>query len=333
MITRPLPRLVGAAVVLAFLIELLFVGSITSAASRDRTPPTTPRNLVVTGRTETTISLAWIGSTDNSGTLSYRIRINNLNNSAYNSLATVGQTQNTYTARFLPPNSNYTFSVYAIDRSGNRSPDSNVVSTSTLADTTPPAAPTLQATVLGPSQVQLVWTKSSDNVSNHCCSYGVNLNGSVTTEHINWAAAPAGQLSVIMRHLTPATAYAFSISVRDWSGGNVATSNTVVVQTDASTDTMPPTAPTNLRLVRNDGCAEVWLGWTEATDETDAQSAIEYEIYVNDLLSPLPVSAGVNLDFVYGNAEGDNVFFVKAVDRTGNSSVASSPLRLFLWPC
>jgi hypothetical protein len=136
-----------------------------------------------------------------------------------------------------------------------------------------------------------------------------------------------------MRHLTPATAYAFSISVRDWSGGNVATSNTVVVQTDASTDTMPPTAPTNLRLVRNDGCAEVWLGWTEATDETDAQSAIEYEIYVNDLLSPLPVSAGVNLDFVYGNAEGDNVFFVKAVDRTGNSSVASIPLRLFLWPC
>jgi hypothetical protein len=77
----------------------------------------------------------------------------------------------------------------------------------------------------------------------------------------------------------------------------------------------------------------VWLGWTEASDETDPQSAIEYEIYVNDILSPLPVSAGVSLDFVYGNREGDNTFLVKAVDRTGNTSVASSPLRLFLWPC
>jgi len=96
---------------------------------------------------------------------------------------------------------------------------------------------------------------------------------------------------------------------------------------------VPPTAPTNLHLVRDDSCAEVWLGWNEATDETDAQDTIEYEIYVNSVLSPLPVSAGVDFDFVYGTAHGDNFFTVKAVDRSGNTSAASSPIKLFLWPC
>jgi len=89
----------------------------------------------------------------------------------------------------------------------------------------------------------------------------------------------------------------------------------------------------DLHLVRDDGCGEVWLGWDEATDDLDAQDQIEYEIYVNGVLSPLAVSAGVDPDFVYGTNHGDNWFLVKAVDRTGNTSVSSNPIRLFLWPC
>ena len=60
---------------------------------------------------------------------------------------------------------------------------------------------------------------------------------------------------------------------------------------------------------------------------------IEYEIYVNGVLSPLPISGGIDVDFVYANFHGDNIFTVKAVDKSGNSSQASSPLKLFLWPC
>jgi hypothetical protein len=47
----------------------------------------------------------------------------------------------------------------------------------------------------------------------------------------------------------------------------------------------------------------------------------------------LPISAGIDLDFVYANAHGDNYFQVKAVDRSGNTSAASNVLKLFLWPC
>ena len=333
MTTRHASRLVVVNAALALTIGILISGSITSAARQDRTPPTIPTNLVVTAITETTVTLAWNAATDNSGKFSYKVRINNLNNSAYNSLASVSQSETTYTAKFLATNSPYTFSVYAVDGAGNRSGDSNIVNASTLADTTPPQAPVLEATVLGPSQVQLSWTKSMDNVANHCCSYGININGSRVTEHINWVAGPPENLTVVIRHLTPATNYSFSISVWDWSGGNVATSNTVDATSEPSSDIVPPTAPSNLHLVRDDGCAEVWLGWIEATDETDAQADIEYEIYVNDVLSPLAVSAGVNFDFVYGTAAGDNLFYVKAVDRSGNTSAASNPIRLFLWPC
>lgn len=65
----------------------------------------------------------------------------------------------------------------------------------------------------------------------------------------------------------------------------------------------------------------------------DPQGFIEYEIYVNGVISPMPVSSGIDFDFVYGTALGENIFTVKAVDRSGNSSSASAPLKLLLWPC
>ena len=335
MTTRHLSRLIIGVAILALTTALVFNGSTTSAAAGkgDRSAPTTPSNLVVTNITTTTVSLSWQSSTDNSGSLSYKVRITNLNNSAYNSLATVSQSQTSYTAKYLATNSNYTFSVYAVDGSGNKSADSNLASAKTLADTTAPGTPVLAATLLAPSQVQLTWTKTTDNVSNNCCVYSFTMNGSPLTQNINWATAPSDKLSVIIRHIQPGSTNSFSVSVGDYSGGNVATSNTVSATTPPSTDTTPPTVPTNIHLVADNGCAEVYIGWTQASDNTDPQSSIEYEIYVNGVLSPLPVSAGVDYDFVYGTAFGDNIFTVKAVDRSGNSSAASSPLKLFLWPC
>jgi hypothetical protein len=49
-----------------------------------------------------------------------------------------------------------------------------------------------------------------------------------------------------------------------------------------------------------------------------------YSFYVNGVLSPLPVGAGIDRDFVYGTASGENTFTVKAVDRAGNTSEVSN---------
>lgn len=87
----------------------------------------------------------------------------------------------------------------------------------------------------------------------------------------------------------------------------------------------PPSAPTNLRVIQDDTCGELWLAWNEASDNADPQDSIEYEIYVNGVLSPLPISAGIDFDFVYATVlNADNVFTVRAVDRSGNTSGASN---------
>lgn len=333
MTTRHLSRFIIGAAILTLTSVLLFDGSISSAAGKgDRTPPTTPGNLVVTAITDSTITLSWQGSTDNSGSLSYRLRITNLDNSIYNAVVTVNQGSTSYTAKFLASNNNYTFSISAVDAAGNKSGDSNTASGRTLADTTPPAGLTLQASVLGPSQVQLTWTRPTDTIANNCCAYSFLMNGSPLTQNINWATGPAGSLSVIIRHLHPGTTNSFNVKASDYNG-NTSTSNTVTSTTLPSSDTTPPSVPGNLHFLSTNGCAEVYLGWNEATDDSDSQDTIEYEIYVNGVLSILPVNHGVDFDFVYGTEFGDNIFTVKAVDRTGNTSGASNEIKLFLWPC
>jgi chitodextrinase len=333
MTTRRLSRLVVGLAVLALFGMFVLSGPVSSAGRGDKSAPTTPTNLVLTSITDTTATFTWNASTDNSGKLSYRLKITNLNNSAYNTLASISQTQTTYTARYLTPNSSYAFAVYAVDDAGNRSADSNTVNGKTPADTTPPTTPVLQASVVAPSRVQLTWTKSTDDIPNYCCTYGFNVNGAPITQNISWASSPSfDKLSAIIRHLTPGTTYTFSVTVGDYNG-NTTTSNTVTTTTDPSSDTTPPLAPENLHLVQDGSCGEIYLGWNQTTDDSDAQSSIEYEIYVNEVISPLPVSAGIDQDFVYATAFGDNVFYIKAVDRSGNSSAPSKSIKLYLWPC
>jgi len=331
MTTRRLSRLVVGFAALSLFVMFALSGPASSAGRGDKSAPTTPANLKLTSVTETTATLSWNASTDNSGKLSYRLKI--IANSAYTSLASISQTQTSYTAKYLTPNSSYSFAVYAVDDAGNRSADSNAVNAKTPADTTPPTAPSLQASVVAPSRVQLTWTKSTDNVANYCCTYGFKVNGAPITENISWTTGPTfDKLSAIIRHLTPGTSYSFSVSVTDYNG-NTSTSNTVITTTDPSSDTSPPLAPGNLHLVQDGSCGEIWLGWNQTTDDTDAQSSIEYEIYVNGVVSPLPVSAGIDMDFVYATAFGDNEFYIKAVDRSGNSSAPSKAIKLYLWPC
>ena len=63
-------RAAGAA--LALVLALVVVGSV-AAATRDRTPPTTPTNLRYTSLSQTSVTLAWNASTDNSGSVTYTV--------------------------------------------------------------------------------------------------------------------------------------------------------------------------------------------------------------------------------------------------------------------
>src|SRR5678816_1154856 len=126
MTTQTLARLIFAIAAVALLTAMLFSGRTASAAKADKTAPTTPTNLVVTAITSNTVSLKWNAATDNSGKFSYRVKVNSLTNGS-STLEFVNQTQTTVTVQYMVPFYSYSFAVYAIDGSGNRSSDSNLV--------------------------------------------------------------------------------------------------------------------------------------------------------------------------------------------------------------
>src|SRR5689334_10818501 len=104
MTTRRLSRFVAGTAFFALVLMFVLDGAAAAAGKRDKSAPTTPTNLTVTRITQTTVSLDWNASSDNSGKLSYRLKINNLANAAASSVATISQTQTAYSAKFLFPN-------------------------------------------------------------------------------------------------------------------------------------------------------------------------------------------------------------------------------------
>ena len=314
-----LRRAVGAAV--ALVLALAVAGPVAAGkkpppTTGDKTPPTTPTNLHATSLSQTSVTLAWDASTDNSGSFSYSV---NKDGQSF----TVPQGQTTFTIDWLSAGRTYTFYVTAVDRSLNTSAKSNILTVTTVADTAAPPAPTLTGHVRGPSQVRLTWNRVEDDTSTFV-TYRVFADGARVTQHLNWY----GETDVVLRHLTPSTTSAFTVQAVDESG-NTATSNAVTLTTEASSDVTPPSAPTNVRIVGSNGCPEFFVGWTQSIDNSDPQFAIEYEIYVNGVLSPLAVSAGVDQDFVYATDSGANTFTVKAVDQAGNTSEASNGVTEF----
>src|SRR5829696_5448972 len=233
-----LRRAVGVAV--ALVLALAVAGPVAAGkkpppATGDKTPPTTPTDLRVTSLGQTSVTLAWDPSTDNSGTFSYSV---NKDGQGF----TVPQGQTTFTIDWLSAGRTYTFYVTAVDGSLNTSGQSNIVMVTTLADTAAPPAPSLTGLVPGPSQVRLTWNRVVDDTSTFV-TYRVFANGPRVTQHLNWY----GETDVVIRHLTPSTTYMFTVQAVDESG-NTSMSNAVTLRTEASSDLTPPSAPTNVRI-------------------------------------------------------------------------------------
>jgi Fibronectin type III domain len=314
------PRAAVAALIVV--LALAVVGPVAAGKkppppTGDKTPPTTPTNLQAEDPTQTSVTLTWNPSTDNSGSVTYTVYKDG-------QPFTVPEGRTSYTIDWLSPGRTYNFWVTAHDNALNESGSSNTVTVTSLRDTTPPTAPELSGIVRGPSQVALTWTRSTDDITWWTLGYRIYVNGAPATAHVNWC----GERCVILRHLERATTYTFAVEANDFNG-NTTMSNSVTLTTEPSSDFTPPSVPTNVHITGSFGCPEFFVGWTQSTDDTDPQYAIEYEIYVNGVISPLQVSAGVSEDFVYATASGANVFTVKAVDRAGNTSEESNGVTEF----
>jgi chitodextrinase len=281
-----------------------------AAAARDRTPPTTPTNLGVTGMTPYSVSLAWTPSTDNSGSVSYQICCSNVSSETFPGPAS----SHVYRAGLTP---GYTFSLFivAFDASGNYSKQSKSVTFTLPRDTTQPSKPVVSATDVGPTYVSLAWSSTDDAPS---LFYSVTMNGSTVLSGSRNTSANFGPLQ-------PQTTYTFTVQARD-PGGNVSpVSDPLSVTTEASdtTDTTPPTTPGNLRdngMSFQDG--ETWLFWDQSTDNVDPQAFIRYDVYINGVLDGSQM--GGDRTIVYGNPGVFNTYQVIAVDSAGNQSAPAT---------
>jgi chitodextrinase len=278
-----------------------------AVGSKDHSAPTAPTNLRATNIAAFSVSLAWGPSADNSGVFSYRVR----DNRGYE--FAVAQSQTSYVwMHQLEASTTYTFSVYAVDGSGNKSKASTVIVTTAARDVTPPSAPVISVTDVAPRQISLAWSSTDDSPS---IIYTVSVNG---------APDPEGATSSTSRTfylLEPATAYTFTVTARD-KGGNWSTPSQVTVTTKSIdlNDHDPPTAPGNVGASGfADGSTELLVTWTASTDNVDPQSQIRYEVFINGTLNEVVV--GTTRTTTYG-VVGTNTIEVFAIDTAGNRSPA-----------
>jgi len=294
------------ALVAIVLVLVLVLPVSPASAARDRTPPTTPRNLRVTGMTPYSVSLAWEPSTDKSGNVTYTICCANVSSETFPGPAST----HVYQAG-LEPERTFSLRIFARDAAGNASGYSNTVTFTLPRDTTMPGKPTITVADVGPTHVSLSWSSTDDSPK---LWYTVFMNGSAVLSGVRDTSRTFGPL-------TPETSYTFTVQARDFGGNASPLSDPVTVTTEArdTTDTEPPTTPANFRdngMSFQDG--ETWLFWDQSTDNVDPQSVIRYDIYVNDVFDHSLM--GYSQTVVYGNANTENTFQVIAVDSAGNQS-------------
>jgi hypothetical protein len=282
----------------------LLLALFTTAAAPAAKPPSSgsaPKNLRITATTSSSATLAWDAA---SGATGYSVH-----NMTTWKFYQVPATQTTFTETRLTPLVTHRWVVYAI-KSGNTSGTSNMVSYTTPADTTPPSAPALSATYVGPKAVMLDWTDSVDDTSN--VRYTVEIDGA------RWATIDDSKATIT--GLSPSTSYAFTVVASDRSG-NTARSNAPTVTTPAADNTSPPTAPT-ISAASFDGACEVWVSWTAASDDVDPPDVIVYHLSLNGQLVTSQVGQTTSIEYV--PHAGTHTFTVVAVDSSGNRSETSN---------
>ena len=305
----PIPKfLVRAAITV--LVLALGLGVSPALAARDRTPPTTPKNLRVTGMTSYSVSLAWTPSTDNSGSVTYTICCAHTSSETFPGPAS----SRVYRAG-LEANRTFTLRISARDAAGNASGYSNSVTFTLPPDTTPPTKPVVSVTDVGPTHVSLAWSSTEDGPN---VWFAVFMNGSGIIYGSRDTSATFGPLE-------PETTYIFTVQAQDFGGNVSPVSDPLTVTTEASdaNDTTPPTMPGNLTdngMSFPDG--ETWLFWEESTDNVDPQSVIRYDIYANGVLDHSLI--GADSTILYGAPGVSNTFQVIAVDSAGNQSAPAT---------
>ncbi len=191
--------------------------------SQDTQAPTVPTNLAAVPANATQVNLNWSASTDNVGVTGYTVYRNG------SSVGTVSGATLTYSDITVTPSTTYSYVVDAFDLAGNHSAGSTPASVTTpaLPDSQAPSVPTnLAAVASSPTQVDLSWAASTDNVG--VTGYSVYRGGSLMTT-VSGSTLAYSDTSVV-----PATSYSYTVDAFDLAGNHSAQTNSVSITTPAT---------------------------------------------------------------------------------------------------
>ncbi|MDP9259180.1 MAG: DNRLRE domain-containing protein [Actinomycetota bacterium] len=175
-------------------------------------------------------------------------------------------------------------------------------------DTSPPTAPTGLSASGDQATLTLAWSASSDNLA--VAGYDVLLNGSRVDS--------VSQTSYRFSGLSCGTSYTLGVAAVD-AAGNRSTVSTLTAATAAcSTDTIPPSAPSNLQVSASDQ-ASLTLAWNASSDNL---AVAGYDLLLNGSL--LDWASQTSYRFSGLSCGTSYTLGVAAVDAAGNRSTVST---------
>ena len=238
-----------------------------AAGPPDTQAPTAPANVVASASSGTQINVSWTASTDNVGVTGYLIE--RCQGTGCTTFAQVGTaTSATFSNTGLTNGTSYSYRVRATDAANNLSAYS-ATATATTTDTAAPTAPSaLTATGASPTQINLSWTASTDNVA--VASYLIErCQGSSCSSFAQVGTSATAGFSDA--GLTASTTYRYRVRANDAAGNLSGYSNTADGTTSATQDTQAPTAPATLAASAASG-TQINLSWTASTDNVAVTS-------------------------------------------------------------
>ena len=174
-------------------------------------------------------------------------------------------------------------------------------------DTNAPSAPTgLSGSASSPSQINLGWTASSDDVA--VTGYRVYRNGVLLTTLGNVLAHQNTGLSA-------STTYSYTVQAFDAAGNASAQSTAVIVTTPAAPDTVAPSTPTSL-VATAVSASRINLSWSASTDNV---AVTGYRVFRGGALL-VTLGNVTSLQDSNLGAGTTYVYTVRALDAAGNVS-------------
>jgi chitodextrinase len=281
--------------------------SISLTGDVDTQAPTSPNDLTATTIETTSVDITWAASTDDRSVKEYVIYVNGT------AVATV--TGTAYSIKNLASETTYSITVVAKDEAGNSSTASTALSVTTIkaVDTQAPTSPNdLTATSIQQTTIGISWTPSTDDVS--VKEYRVYVDGALI--------ATTTTTSFTLDKLAAETAYSIYVIAVDEAGNASNASSALKVTTAKAPDTQAPTSPTGLTATDTQKTT-IGISWTASTDNVAVK---EYKIYVDGTLKSSTSGTAFSLDgLTAGTAYS---IYVVAVDEAGNSSAASTALKV-----